>query len=359
MDQKIRLISGQLEILEQQERELLSHLHAVRTQKSSLYAEQKNIQSMHLVPDVLLIVFEILIRDQDEYSMDAPLTISHVCQYWRQIALAHPPLWSKLVVGHRNHETNLEQVQTFLARAKDAVSLDLVVLHPKLQPELASGFMSGVIEIITANLSRCHSLHWSWRNDLFGMLMATLHHSTSFPLLTKLSLCSDATFVDGVDFSSLPNYKPPATFQNLRSLIIQDVRFEHLPRPAYSHLRTLELAFSGKYKDHTVHLSQFRKVFEETRKLEELSLSNLLVRLDMTLGEYAWNEISGRCVVESTPPTPLQNLTKLFWHRPPGRHFYIFFLFFPCPKLESLQVVPDDKIQMGKRQDFKQRRSFI
>ncbi|PPR02837.1 hypothetical protein CVT24_002234 [Panaeolus cyanescens] len=78
---------------------------------------------------------EYLDQDRHVFSSNpdlylTPLTLSHVCQYWRQVIVSHPLFWSNIVVliGHKSSEFLLE---TWLARS-DATMLSIWVHVPHL-----------------------------------------------------------------------------------------------------------------------------------------------------------------------------------------------------------------------------------
>jgi F-box-like len=346
MDIRLAVIDGQLEVLEQQERQLLDLVEAIRMQKSKLYSE-RNTLCQHpnngewLVPDILLIIFRLVVDDQDEYTMTAPLIISHVCRSWRRIAIAQPSLWSKLVIGLGDYKKNVELLQLYLTHAKDVAPSYIIGAQLSSKSPDAERLKDHAGKIIELNRHRCSDLSWSCDNESMTELFLTiLGRGDPFPQLTSLLLGFDSS-IFGLSRSWPQQSRGTDTFPALRSLVLREVHFEHLPIDIYRHLCILDLSFTESSGD--IYMSHFRTVFAETVGLEELTLSNCNPILDMTLGEYDSQElVPGRWAVNSSPPIPLSKLTKLSWCHPPIRAFYVFFLFFPTPCVEKLELTLDN-----------------
>ncbi|KAI0049106.1 hypothetical protein FA95DRAFT_948518 [Auriscalpium vulgare] len=139
--------------------------------------------------DILLIIFSILSSDRKSQSIDQPppmsrvkpgnydlgwITVTHVCQCWRRVALCDPTLWAASVtipfpLGKR-------WAAVFLARAQDA---PLTIISP----EAPSLFLSPAeLAFIGDTLTRLRVLCLSVTNEVLPVLCAPA------PLLHTLRL---------------------------------------------------------------------------------------------------------------------------------------------------------------------------
>ncbi|KAJ3501213.1 hypothetical protein NMY22_g19002 [Coprinellus aureogranulatus] len=107
--------------------ELLAEVQAVRSYRNALAFPNR------LPVEVICQIF-IACRDQDALKEDpreqlAWMAVMHVCRYWREIAIAHPPLWSNIAFVYGPEFTRL-----MLARSRN-VPLVVRVRFPKVGME--------------------------------------------------------------------------------------------------------------------------------------------------------------------------------------------------------------------------------
>ncbi|KAF8994805.1 hypothetical protein BDQ17DRAFT_1050507 [Cyathus striatus] len=101
-----------------------------------------------LVPDVLIEIFQYLLPSDIEQNPHRPsayhyadiMAASHVFQYFRDVMLTCPTLWSSIIDTGTSVQANKAQVTTMLERSKSALTLDVHVTHAeclhRLEPEV-------------------------------------------------------------------------------------------------------------------------------------------------------------------------------------------------------------------------------
>lgn len=154
---------------------------------------QRNIGPAHsrLTPALLTEIFESavsVISPEDVASPgDLLLSITAVCQAWRQAALSEPGFWSSIIyVDATDRWSSLERVQAYLERSKGA-DVDLVVHLAELRGDGFSRMrLDRLNEIVEPHLHRCRSLDITLINT--RGLVPFLPLSGFLPTLRALSI---------------------------------------------------------------------------------------------------------------------------------------------------------------------------
>ncbi|KAH8827833.1 hypothetical protein DL96DRAFT_1709156 [Flagelloscypha sp. PMI_526] len=126
----------------------------------------------------------------------APLSVSHVCQWWRKIALQEPQLWSRL--GFRIQDsfpdTKISLVQTFLDRSQHEPLRVTVVVNPKStmssDPDLRNKILVLLRMLLDDHLDRIQAAILQLPPSMFN------HHPfpiASAPLLARLNIVTSQT----------------------------------------------------------------------------------------------------------------------------------------------------------------------
>ncbi|KAJ7020303.1 hypothetical protein C8F04DRAFT_1403734 [Mycena alexandri] len=164
-------------------------------------------------------------------SIKAPLVLAQVCQYWRDIALATPQLWSsidmKLEIGQPNipDKGTIALLRTWLSRAKRS-PISLTLRLPYHQP-----ISKEVISVIPAYAGQLHRLELQASDSDCETLRAMC---SDFPILRDIAI---TCYGSG-----------PGPFSMFRSaLALREIRLPHTSCPngaflqPYVSLHTLRL----------------------------------------------------------------------------------------------------------------------
>ncbi|KIM23928.1 hypothetical protein M408DRAFT_27513 [Serendipita vermifera MAFF 305830] len=102
----------QLAILKSELHAAMQHTIMLQTLKETVDNEMNEIYGVihpirRIPVELLKQIFEETLRTREGYKMWQATQISHVCQYWRAVALDTPSLWSKLCIDFRYDPLNL------------------------------------------------------------------------------------------------------------------------------------------------------------------------------------------------------------------------------------------------------------
>ncbi|KAL1947452.1 hypothetical protein VTO73DRAFT_14413 [Trametes versicolor] len=185
----------------------------------NLHKEISQLWSIHnlvapvnsLPPELLIMVFSL--------AGDDLVSVTHVCQHWRDVALHAPGLWTH--VGH----TSPEGVKTYLRRSKELpLDISLTVLEiPTV----------GTLRALTAEIHRTRSLRVTLPSSA-GLRLVTQSLMSLSPQLEVLSI-RDCGSPLGVlpPLPRAPSQGRPADFDGaplLRSLTLNSVPLPYLSR---------------------------------------------------------------------------------------------------------------------------------
>ncbi|KAI0045325.1 hypothetical protein FA95DRAFT_1573857 [Auriscalpium vulgare] len=246
---------------EQEERTVESALRLLRSQRNELAPVSR------LPPEILSLVFRFL------SDIDPPLlsikrpgwpTVTHVCQRWRQTALAQCCLWSRI-----QFDMGERWVRASLARAGSA-PLSLMLSLPGRR------VFAWEVDVVKATIAR--AMHFKFRTSRFETAdQEEKLLQTPAPMLEGL----DARFeTDGSLYSSLP-----ATMFGGQVPKLQHLRFAGRLFPWHSPLLkalvTLDMSYVSTSRDHilqrhTFPLETIIAGLQNMQQLERLSFDLVL-----------------------------------------------------------------------------------
>ena len=204
-----------------------------------------------LAPELLVIIFwEVLTSSTEERRKFLPedenlgpnefdtkplLSLSHVCQYWREVALRTPSLWTRI------HGGCLDQMEAFLERSRSlALSLLLDVGH-------FGGMEDGPMHTYAASIIKVQGQRLRWlylvmvptRAHVVPLLSSL--HAPHLKCLTMTSACSRNRCIE-TEISWTPLINGEAS--SLRAFAMVPV-VKCLPSSSFPHLMHLLLSFDG------------------------------------------------------------------------------------------------------------------
>lgn len=110
--------------------------------------------------DILVAIFESLLFSYDITKKSAvqyayqPLTLTHVCRYWPEVALNSPTVWSRIIIVHSKSDLELRILRLYLERSKQ-VPLELFLMCDSVP----SVWLKVYATIVREALPRCRLLH--------------------------------------------------------------------------------------------------------------------------------------------------------------------------------------------------------
>ncbi|KAI0059889.1 hypothetical protein BV25DRAFT_1828609 [Artomyces pyxidatus] len=225
-----------------------------------------------LIPELLTQIFEHVASDQPphrDWTRQVNLgwihSTTHVCHYWRQVALAHPMLWTNIAFN-----IGSKWAEEMVSRSKTAP------LYLTWKPQDFSLSRSVVERVVTAELTRTREL-----DILAAMLLDDLFQSLlslPAPMLEVVRLHTN-DFNGTNTRTPIHRQIPPAFFQGkaprLRELSLTNIGSSWTSLPTIA-LRSLSISFLTD-QPHTIPmpphaLDQFIDFLESTPTLEEFVL---------------------------------------------------------------------------------------
>ncbi|KAF8202242.1 hypothetical protein BJ912DRAFT_434301 [Pholiota molesta] len=213
-------------------------------------------------PEVLLLVFEEYCRKSPQFGSSTPLEfhLTHVCQYWRSLALGISTLWTKLSIASN---TPLPIALAYLHRSQSLpLDLDVDLRHDAADEKERQHILElwGTIKL--------NSHRWRRLTVRTGP-----HGTTSFseelpdletPLLEDLCILSDSIMAESM--------KPLDMAPSLKLVRLEGISI--LPfTPSLGQITRLHLM------GHTpMPISIFREVMSQMAQLEELTLRDSVVQ---------------------------------------------------------------------------------
>ncbi|KAK6969658.1 hypothetical protein R3P38DRAFT_2587449 [Favolaschia claudopus] len=205
---QISMYKNLLAALDKVEEDLESRLAAVVYPISKLPFEITSSIFTHCLPNEGHVV---------PSSSDAPLSLSHVCHQWREIALATSTLWTSLHVDANTVVPGL--LETWFPRAKER-PLSLIV----------GGLYRSHLNYVSSNMGRFRDL-----NIRLDYTDETLHSSNNGAFSMLSHLASVQATEEGI-WNCLQNRPPLREFQILSSNLLYISLDYHSPRSTLTHL---------------------------------------------------------------------------------------------------------------------------
>jgi F-box-like len=380
MPQKAVILAGRIDILQRRESQLralidaVTHeMHIVEAQRSQL--EKDRIPFDWLPPELLTHIFVLATLDSlypIQSPLDTtPLSISHVCQRWRDIALSTPTLWRRIVLTPSDLSPLASvrpSTQIFLERSKGIpteVFCAVLSSETNRKTPLIPRSISALRERDSYRIADSHifhafpplrSLHIHGHHDVIIDALAYLHsHSPGFPSLESLKLALvSATPRDS--YNRLLLNDPERAHRNawhtdrfpaLLALTLHDIPLPSIALGQLPMLRDLTLALDSPLSGclHLLRLSYFARLLACTPRVERLAFLRagpvFSLPLDMSLQDLprweddaAWRGDNSRAL----PPVPLEHLRDLEWTDVHPETLHLLLLHFPSPRLEVLDI---------------------
>ncbi|TEB06304.1 hypothetical protein FA13DRAFT_1824618 [Coprinellus micaceus] len=221
------------------------------------------------------------------------LRATHVCQYWRQIALYTPDLWTHIQVRHLNDPC---AIASFFRSGCLPLHVDLVYYESKESEGPHSSSAHGALKLLLANLHRIEalsvhttSLGWVVPEFAYANVLKRLHISTSNPGQgLPIKLFSDS--FPPIEELTLSNYSslPPCNSLQLHSL------------------RRLSFYTPETPSGESLHFLDYLPLISASPQLEHLLISRSGSRSPLNLSSGNLHSLS-----MSGTPTPLPNLRTL------------------------------------------------
>ena len=217
-------------------------LHAVPSIKNTF-------PPIHRIPPELL---SLIPQYWDEvYSYKNLVALTHVCQRWREIFIAHSSLWTHLECKH------VEKTRAYIERSKSSPLEIALCEFGRLGDDLKNAFL-----LVIPHISRVMSIKIVGSEDLFRTF--TMHFSCPVPLLRHLDL-----YITWQPPPVLDNTLFDCDLRSLRTLTMAGV-VPHLPWKSLPQLT----AFTLSRLVSTVELSV-------TRLLDLFSNAPLLSKIEL------------------------------------------------------------------------------
>lgn len=196
-----------------------------------------------------------LLKPDQEYSSppisNVQVVVSHVCHYWRQVALRTPSLWTTL---HFREASNIPRAKAYLARCSKSSTYLLDILVDTVAVEnhipgvtLYKDEVRTIFHIIIPHVKRWRAFHLKiCDNDCKGFAREFLSTCGPAPNLETLQLYH---FEDYQTVENLyrATYRPPViifnnTLPRLKNVSLIGVNLPWERSPYLKNLRNLELA---------------------------------------------------------------------------------------------------------------------
>ncbi|TFK40740.1 hypothetical protein BDQ12DRAFT_627412 [Crucibulum laeve] len=260
-----------------------------------------------------------LLKPDEEYSAapcsDFQVLASHVCQYWRQIALLTPSLWTTI---HFREHHDISKAEAFITRSSSATTYLLDILVDTVAQEehtpgvtLYKEELDAIFRVIMPHVHRWRAFHLKiCDNDCKILARKYLGGSKPAPNLETLQLYHFEDFRTAQNLY-LATYRPPViVFSNdlpvLKNVSLIGVNLPWATSPYLANLHDLELA---------LHLDNTRPPYalwdmmlRSSPDLRKLSLHYSGPRNANGDPEMAWSTIKSRIRLESLRELSLTDL---------------------------------------------------
>ncbi|KAF6758207.1 hypothetical protein DFP72DRAFT_1167602 [Ephemerocybe angulata] len=259
--------------------------HEVFKTRRRYYAELSNacFNQLCIFPtEVLLELFyamQDVSRETGYITTPAETTITHVCGYWRQLAISTPDLWNVFQYSAlRSKQRPLDRLEVYLKRSKDQ-PFDLWLDLCDIDTVPGRSNTSDIWRLLKQHSDRWRVFHVvSDENTLFGNFHEELEN-VSAPNLEILGLCPDASPHDqwGPLVLNVATWTPNVLLQSqaLKYVRLDTGSFYDLRPPLTS---VVELRIENRYYDGfrtAVLTTEFIDSLFRLPNLEVLSVFNM------------------------------------------------------------------------------------
>ncbi|TFK70866.1 hypothetical protein BDN72DRAFT_838398 [Pluteus cervinus] len=309
---------------------LISERKALEEEGRALEAEKPPINWLPL--EVLADIFWTAVQLEDtDFALNqpfhaTPVVISHVCQKWRDVALATPQLWSYL--GFSTTRFYAAPLLAFLERAGSSPLTLFYRGVPDVETEEEQTTISGFFAFFEDHFSRIRSmsLHFRNPNAMQGLVDSFVPApATKSIVLRNLDLAitgSRITSFDSFSFSliSALNSTWRAVFAPLTELRLIQIPPSAIHPDLLGALTVLEL----KYAYPVLKLSKLCGLLSCTPNLQELVLSHTTPRIDTK--------------AEITNIVTLPNLKRFEWSYPSAELLHRVLASIQMPEVERFEI---------------------
>ncbi|KAF5363993.1 hypothetical protein D9756_000259 [Leucocoprinus leucothites] len=287
----------------------------------SQQAQKESIPPINTLPhDILSSVFLSLFQHRGQRTiLPFQVDLSHVCSYWRWVALSTPRLWSSITLFS---EQSLPYVQEWLTRSRNVPLRVLLDLHDAdCRCLVNEAWLDHALAPFVSHIHRFRYLSiliHHWPNDSHPVLK--IFEDTAAPLLENLYIC--------------------ASFDGRHGTVMgQDFRFPAMLKDGSPKLRSVELRLPRCIPP----LSNVTELFLDIRRGPGYNVNTLAAALQtsrnlITLSLRGDFEIGDRIPshVVNQPRLTFSNLRYLDIEAYGVAGIY-FILAFAAPNLESLR----------------------
>jgi hypothetical protein len=379
IDQSAAILVGQIDILQRRESELRALLNAVILKTHAIEAEREkdHIPFRWLPPELLIHIFVLATDDPldpAQYPLDCldniPLTISHVCQRWRDIALSTPTLWRRVVLTMSELlcQTSVSPAtQIYLDRSKGIPTEVFFATPPSKTNKASPPATSSILALrerkhqrpgesyILNTFPPLRSLYIHGPRNIIVDALTHLHnHPPGFASLESLELALKSSTPEGL-YDCLRLNDPERTYCNpyrtyrfpiLQSLTLRDIPLAGIALGQLPALReitlTLDAPPSGRLE--FLRLPYFARLLACAPRIERLAFLRAGPVFSLPLDtsphalrcwdDEAWRADSSRAL----PPVLLEHLRELEWTDAHPETLLLLFMHFPTPRLEILDI---------------------
>lgn len=376
IDRQVAVLSGQIHILQRQESELRAQLDALALEKHAIQAERA-IPFHSLPPELLIHIFVLStysILDPAHSRIDTvSFSISHVCRRWREIALATPVLWRRVILTSQDisswHPVS-PATQTFLDRSKGTPAEVFYALPPNQVSFTPCGSLPSsrqdsseqerppgsnfVLETTPPLALRSLYIHGNY--DIISNALSYLHKdapglASLHSLELALTCTTPAKLFDGLRLTDPERvYCNPwhtHRFPALHSLTLRDIPVACVALGQLPALRDLTLMLdtplSGRLE--FLRLPYFARLLACAPHLERLALLRAGPVFSIPLetsnagrilaDDPGWRADDGS---RALAPVPLASLRELEWTDVHPRTLHLLLMHFPLPHLEVMDI---------------------
>ncbi|KAF9780758.1 hypothetical protein BJ322DRAFT_1023488 [Thelephora terrestris] len=307
--ERISALVSQVDRLERDALEVLRMIHSVRN----------TLAPIHRIPPE---IFSLIPQYWSEGYTDKDLVaLTHVCQRWREVFIAYPPLWTYLECK------NVAKTRVYIDRSKSSP------LQISLHDYGGSHYyLKDAFVLVIPHIKRVMSINLAGGNNLFQDL--TKHFSCPVPLLRRLNLnltCTTPLVLDSTLFYG--------DVSSLRTLTMTRV-VPHLPWKNLPQLTTLTVSSLDPAQD--VLASQLLDIFSSAPLLSKVELHTIPKSSDAPPGRV----MSLPCLKSFTIVTKLVRTSTFLNHLsiPAGALLHLEFVFcgFSSPLPRILPETPEN-----------------